>query len=262
MIDADAIAQAAEALIEARTAYRVLDRLPGGVFPADIDEGYAILDAIAAQIAIPIGGWKAALTNDAIMRKMKTNAPACGPLFQPYIRPAPANLNLPAESMRGIECEFAFRMAASLPPREQPYTNAQTAAAVATLHPAIEVVDTRVKNGMAHGAGALIADFCANAALVYGAGLEDWADLDLASHAVTLHVDGKAVVTGVGREVLGDPRNALTWVANFLSNRGKGLKAGEWGTTGSTMGIYPVPVGSVVTADFGTLGTVDITFTA
>ena len=258
----DAIARAAEALIQARTDYKVLDGFPGGVFPADIHEGYAVLDAIATQMTVPIGGWKAALTNDAIMRKMKTNAPACGPLFQPYIRPAPAHLNLPAESMRGIECEFAFRMAVSLPPREQPYTNAETAAAVASLHPAIEVVDFRVKNAMAHGAGALIADFCANAALVYGAGFEDWDDFDLASHTVTLHVDGEAVVTGVGREVLGDPRNSLTWVANFLSNRGKGLKAGEWVTTGSTMGIYPVPAGSVVAADFGTLGTVDVTFTA
>jgi 2-keto-4-pentenoate hydratase len=262
MINAETTSQAAEALIQARTGYQILDGFPGGVFPANVDEGYAVLDAIAAQMGVPIGGWKAALTNDAIMRKMNTNAPACGPLFQPYIRPAPAHLNLPAQSMRGIECEFAFRMGASVPPREQPYTNVETAAAVATLHPAIEVVDTRVKNGMAHGAGALIADFCANAALVYGDGIEDWNDLDLASHAVTLHVDGEPVITGVGREVLGDPRNALTWVANFLSNRGKGLKAGEWVTTGSTMGIYPVPAGSIVMADFGTLGSVDITFTS
>lgn len=258
MIDAEA---AAEALIQARTDYRVLDTFPGGGFPADIDEGYAVLDAIAARFAVPIRGWKAALTNDAIMRKMKTNAPACGPLFEPYIRPAPAHLNLPALSLRGIECEFAFRMGATLPPRDEPYTNAETAAAVETLHPAIEVVDTRVKNGMAQGAGALIADFCANAALVYGAGFDDWDDFDLASHEVTLRVEGEPVVTGAGREVLGDPRNSLTWVVNFLSNRGKGLKAGDWVTTGSMTGIYPVPAGSAVVADFGALGTVEVRFT-
>jgi len=114
---------------------------------------------------------------------------------------------------------------------------------------------------LAHGAGALIADFCANAALVFGAGFENWDDFDLASHEVTLHVDGEAAVTGVGREVLGDPRNALTWAANFLSMRGIGLKAGEWVTTGSTMGIHPVPAGSATVADFGTLGTVEVRFT-
>jgi len=258
MIDAEL---AAEALIQARTDYRVLDEFPGGVFPANVDEGYAVLDAIEAGFVVPIGGWKAALTNDAIMRKMKTDAPACGPLFQPYIRPAPAHLNLPADSMRGIECEFAFRMRTTLPPRDEPYTNAETAAAVASLHPAVEVVDTRVKNGMAHGAGALIADFCANAALVYGDGFKDWNDFDLASHEVTLRVEGKPVITGVGRNVLGDPRNALTWVANFLSNRGRGLKAGEIVTTGSMMGIHPVPAGSTVAADFGSLGTIEVRFT-
>ena len=257
MIDA---AAAAEALIRARTDYQVLDEFPGGEFPADLDEGYAVLDAIAAKMVVPIGGWKAAFTNDAVMRKMQTTAPACGPLFQPYIRSGPAHLNLPAHSLRGIECEFAFRMGAALPPRGEPYTNEETAAAVATLHPAIEVVDTRVKNGMTHGARTLIADFCANAALVYGAGFDDWDEFDLASHEVTLHVDGEAAVTGIGREVMGDPRNALTWIANFLSNRGKGLKAGEWVTTGSTMGIYPAPAGSEVVTDFGTLGTVDIQF--
>ena len=109
---------------------------------------------------------------------------------------------------------------------------------------------------------AFVGSFCANAALVYGAGVDGWDEFDLASHEVTLHVDGKPVVTGVGREALGDPRNALTWVANFLSNRGKGLKAGDWVTTGSTMGIYPVAAGSVTVADFGTLGKVDITFAA
>ena len=259
MIDA---AIAAEALIRARLEYTILDAFPGGAFPADIGEGYAVLDAIAGQMGVPVGGWKAAFTNDAVMAKMQTTAPACAPLFAPYIKASPANLNLPAESRRGIECEFAFRMGAGLPPREAPYTVAEACAAADTLHPAIEVVDGRVKGGFEQGARAIIADFCANAAFVYGAGTAGWRDRDLAAHRVALTIDGAPAIEGIGREVLGDPRNSLAWIANFLSARGRGLKAGDWVTTGSTMGIYPAPPGSVAVADFGDLGQVAVSFTA
>jgi 2-oxo-3-hexenedioate decarboxylase len=252
---------AAAALIQARLEYKVLDTFPGGAFPADTDEAYAVLDSIAAQMGVAIGGWKAALTNDAIMKKMGTTSPACGPVFQPYIMASPKLLSLPAESRRGLECEFAFRMGGNLPPRQDPYTDDEVLAAAASLHPAIEVVDTRVRNGMDHGAVAIIADHCANAAFVYGEGEADWRGLDLAAHRVTLTVDGEEAVIGVGSEVLGDPRNSLVWVANFLRARGKGLKAGDWVTTGSTMGIYPAPPGITAIADFGSLGKVEVSFT-
>lgn len=254
--------EAAAALVKARLDYTVLDTFPGGVFPADVSEAYAVLDCIVTEMGVPIGGWKAALTNDAIMQKMGTTSPACGPLFQPYIMASPRSLNLPAESKRGLECEFAFRMGEALPPRPEPYTQEEVCAAAATLHPAIEVVDGRIKNGMDHGAVGIIADHCANAAFVYGRGEANWRDLDLASHEARLSVNGEEVIKGAGREVLGDPRNSLTWLANFLSARGTGLKAGDWVTTGSTMGIYPAPPGSSAVADFGSLGQVEVSFTS
>ncbi|MEX2617134.1 MAG: fumarylacetoacetate hydrolase family protein [Alphaproteobacteria bacterium] len=257
MIDMD---KAAAALIGARLGNTILDSFPGGSFPADVDEAYAVLDRIAAKMTAPVVGWKAALTNDEIMKKMNATAPACGPLFEPYIASSPMRVALPAESGRGLECEFAFRMAKTLAPRAEPYTDAEVAAAVATMHPAMEVVDVRVKDGFAHGARGIIGDFCANAALALGPGVEDWQGIDLAASEVELRVDGEYAVTGVGSAVLGNPRNSLTWVANFLSGRGIALEAGHVVTTGSTMGIFNAPAGSTAVADFGTLGQVEITF--
>jgi len=48
-------AEAAAALVQARLEYKVLDSFPGGVFPADTDEAYAVLDSIAVQMGVPIG---------------------------------------------------------------------------------------------------------------------------------------------------------------------------------------------------------------
>ena len=130
-----------------------------------------------------------------------------------------------------------------------------------TLHPAIEVVDSRVADSADHGAPAVIADHCGNAAFVYGEGTTDWRGLNLASHKVTLTVNGEVAVAGSGSEVLGDPRNSLVWLVNFLRVQGKGLKAGDWVTTGSAMGVYPAPPGCNAVADFGALGQVEVSFT-
>lgn len=203
-----------------------------------------------------------ALTNQAAMHRMNTDAPAAGPLFQPYIMTSPQLLNLPAEAGLGLECEFAFRMGGHLPTRNEAYTAEEVMAAAASLHPAIEVVDSRLADRAKHGAPAVIADHCGNAAFIHGEGTTDWRRLDLAGHKMALSVNGEHKVTGVGSEVLGDPRQSLVWMANFLRVRGKGLKAGDWVTTGSTMGICPAPPGSTATADFGALGQVEVSFTA
>ena len=60
--------------------------------------------------------------------------------------------------MRVAEAEFAFRMGVDLPPRPQPYSVDEVLAAVATLHPAIEVPDSRFDDFTIVGAPQLIAD--------------------------------------------------------------------------------------------------------
>jgi len=252
---------AAAALIQARLDYSVLETFPGGAFPADLAEGYAVLDSIVAQFGIAVGGWKVALTNDVAMKRMNTDRPAAGPIFQPYIMASPKLLNLPSESSLGLECEFAFRMGGTLPSRQEPFTSEEVLGMAESLHPAIEVVDSRIAGRADHGAPAVIADHCGNAAFVHGEGTTDWRGLDLATQKVTLTVNGEHTASGSGGEVLGDPRNSLVWLANFLSVQGKGLKAGDWVTTGSTMGICPAPPGSVSVADFGSLGRVEVSFT-
>ena len=43
--------------------------------------------------------------------------------------------------MRGVEAEVAFRLGHDLPPRGTPYTREEIVAALATAHPAIEILD-------------------------------------------------------------------------------------------------------------------------
>src|SRR3546814_81857 len=165
-----------------------------------------------------------------------------------------ASLATRDDCRRRVESEYAFRMAASLPAREKPYTREEVADAVATVHPAMEVAHTRLEGGLELGARALIADHCANFAFVYGEGRPDWRDLDIAGQEVTLSQDGKQVASGSGSEVMGHPLTSLVWVANQLRKQGRGLKAGEFVTTGTCTGMSPAPVNCSLVADFGPLG--------
>ena len=72
--------------------------------------------------------------------------------------------------------------------------------------------------------------------------------------------DGDEIAASDGANVLGNPLNALAWLANHLAGRGHELKAGQWITTGAATGPLPAPVGSTVTADFADLGTVEVRF--
>ena len=133
-------------------------------------------------------------------------------------------------------------------------------AAVADLHPAIEIPDSRYEDLPATGMAQITADNGATALLVMGPPADDWRALDLSRQSVTIRVNGAAVEEGSGANVLGDPANALVWLANELSARGIGLKAGQTVSTGSAANVVKVEPGDNVVADFGDLGVAEASF--
>ena len=66
---------------------------------------------------------------------------------------------------------------------------------------------------------------------------------------------GTPVREGVGANVLGDPRLAMTWIANELRTHNIGLRVGEVVTTGTIVVPIPIEFGSHLLADFGTVTT-------
>jgi len=73
-------------------------------------------------------------------------------------------------------------------------------------------------------------------------------------------VNGTLLREGTGSNVLGHPLNALEWLVNNLSARGIGLRFGQYITTGVTTEVYMAERGDRITADFGPVGSVDLTF--
>ncbi|MCY4385644.1 MAG: hypothetical protein OXC18_00930 [Desulfurellaceae bacterium] len=252
---------AAQLLWNAWQDGRKLEQLPDACRPQTIEEGYAVQARLASSSGQSVSGWKIAATSQAGQAHIGVDGPLAGRLLAGKIGRSPATLSLGANGMRVAELEFAFRLARDLPPRDHEYSMDEVMASVASLHPAIEVPDSRFLDFSTAGPAQLIADSACAGLFVWGsAATADWRTRDLATHPVSLSLNGVRAGEGCGANVLGDPRIALTWLANELTVRADGLKAGQLVTTGTCIQPTDIAPGVRVLGDFGPLGRVEATF--
>jgi 2-keto-4-pentenoate hydratase len=267
------VAAAADLLWDCWQNGRRIESIPEEVRPRTRDEGYAVQATLESRSAAPLFGWKIAATSVAGQAHINVTGPLAGRLLVERVTDlsrraddATAELPFGINHMKVAEAEFAFRMGRDLPPRLQPYSVDEVLDAVATLHPAIEVPDSRFDDFTIVGAPQLIADnACAHLFVLGPPAPDGWREVDLVEHRVT----GTAVARplsgcqdlkqeGKGANVLGDPRVALAWLVNELSGLGITLQAGQTVTTGTCLMPLPIHPGVTVTADFGTLGSVSV----
>ena len=252
---------AAQLLWNAWQDGRKLEQLPDACRPQTIEDGYAVQARLASSSGQSVSGWKIAATSQAGQAHIGVDGPLAGRLLAGKISRSPATLSLGANGMRVAELEFAFRLAHDLPPRDYEYSMDEVMASVASLHPAIEVPDSRFLDFSTAGPAQLIADSACAGLFVWGsAATADWRTRDLATHPVSLSLNGVRAGEGCGANVLGDPRSALTWLANELTVRTDGLKAGQLVTTGTCIQPTDIAPGVRVLGDFGPLGRVEATF--
>ncbi len=252
---------AAELLLKLRGDHRKIDQLPEEMRPADPEEGFQVQSALADLWGLDVAGWKIGCTTVEAMTLLGTDAPFPGRVFAPYLLESPATVSHSAFHLVGSEGEFAFGLGKDLPARAAPYERAEVEDAVDALYPAIEIVNYYWNDWGVAGVHSIIADNGAGGGLVLGQKVKNWRDLDLAAFEVFMTIDGKEVGRGTGSMVLGEPMNAMTWLANYLPDHGIGLRAGQVITTGTMTSMNPIPAGSVGIADFGPLGRVQLTVT-
>ncbi|HKT15879.1 MAG TPA: fumarylacetoacetate hydrolase family protein [Allosphingosinicella sp.] len=238
-----------------------LANLPEDLRPVTRSEGYAIQGLLEERSAMPLFGWKIAATSAAGQAHIAVDGPLAGRILSERVIPENGFCPFGNNLMKVAELEFAFRMGTTLEPRQTAFEVEEVLAKVTTLHPAIEVPDSRFEPFEKAGAAQLIADNACGHYFVLGElAPEEWRELDLAAHPVAGYVNGVAVGEGFGRNVLGDPRLALHWLANELSRHNIPLRAGQVVTTGTCMTPLAIAPGDLVSGDFGPIGNISIRF--
>ena len=241
-------------------AGEVIDALPDGCRPRTPADGYAAQRALAAASGETVVGWKIAATSTSGQRHINVNGPIAGRLLASRVHASPGEVVFGANRMAVAEAEFAFVMGADLPAREDAWSVEEAMAAVATLHPAIEIPDSRFADFTRAGSAQLAADnACAHEFVLGPATAADWRAIDLAALRVTLTIDGRVATTGTGADALGDPCAALAWIANNHAAQGAALRAGDIVTTGVCGKPSAIAAGSRVVADLGPVGAAEAT---
>jgi 2-keto-4-pentenoate hydratase len=239
------------------------EALPPALRPQTREDAYAIQALVERTSAEPLRGWKIAATSEAGQRHINVDGPIAGRLLAERLVPEGEPVPLGANRMLVAEVEFVFRLGRTLAPRPEPYTVAEVLDAVAALHLGIELPDSRFRDFTVAGAAQLIADnACADRFVLGPEVTADWRSRDLAAHEVVGRTADGVVHEGRGANVLGDPRVALAWLANELRALGVELAAGQIVTTGTCVVPVPVAPGTVVTGDYGDLGSLTVEFTA
>lgn len=250
------VQRGAQRLLDARAQGIRLAGWPAELAPANQSDAEAICEAMARGFEQPMGGWKVGAMDTALAVKRGLERPFCGQIPRGMIYPNGASVPWDELLRPVVEAEIVFLLGRDIPPRSAPYTAEEIMDAVEAVLPGIEIPESRLVDGHPLGALGMVADQGFAGRLVCGAPLHAWRALELASLKAELWIDDVSVAHGTGAKAMGNPIEALLWLANYRGWCSGGLRRGEVVSTGSLTGVQATAKGQHVTAVFEGLGTV------
>jgi 2-keto-4-pentenoate hydratase len=222
--------------VPAALTLEVLERL-------DDEAGMRVQQLTLERLRARVAGWKVAVLPGSHV--------ISAPIIDPLLLQSPAALPEAVHGLGGIECEIAFLVGRPLPDRRGALLGRdEVAACMDSACAAVEVLNSRLPDGLSSPRSAMLADMLSNGALVVGAPLKTWSNIDLANIAVEFAVNGRVVVSRRGGLPLGDPLGGVVALANHLALRGTPLLAGQYVTTGSYTGVHLASPGDEMVVSF------------
>lgn len=239
-------AELAQQLANTRGTQQLADITPFDAIPT-LADAYQIQHAATTAYDSPRIGYKVGATNDAVQKLFDCDHPFYGPMFERECYSPGRQISL-LQGILGGEAEFAFRCSHDFPDGD--LTIDTLPALIESCHIAVEIVGRRTSGSGLPSLHAAVADYGANVAFLPGPAIANWQDKNLASIEVSATSNGETTNNGNGAAVLGHPLNSLLWLHNTLRSHGLGLKAGEWVSTGTCLGVIAAVPGSSVDVEF------------
>lgn len=201
-------------------------------------------------------GHKIGLTSLAMQEQLGVDSPDFG-FFLDHMVYAEGQ-TVPTDSFISpkVEPELAFKLAQDL---SGTVTMQEVLEATEAIYPAIEIIDSRIENWNIQLVDTVADNASCGAIVISNTPLNINVD-QLTEVPCSLKINGSEQARGSGQDVMGHPAAPLAWLAQTLSHQGVSLKAGQYILTGSFTKALPVVAGETVTADFGNLGALELTF--
>jgi 2-keto-4-pentenoate hydratase len=225
-----------------------------------VQDAYEIqLLQVASWVAAgaTVKGHKVGLTSAVMQRQFGVSQPDYGHLMDGMFWLEQAPVPLSRFLQPRVEPETAFVLARPL--RGPGVTVAEAIAAVGFMLPALELIDSRIRDWRI-GLADTIADNASSGGLILGSTPVPLSAVNLRLAGCNLHKNGELAGTGAAGAVLGSPLTALVWLANTVGARGVVLEEGQVILPGSVTASVPVGPGDTVTATFAGLGSVTARF--
>lgn len=221
-------------------------------------QAYAVQAALFAARGVDLAGWKIGLTGQAIRDAMGAIEPVAGMLAPADILRGPVSAAIDGGE-HYVEAELVLEIAADLPASSAPFGHGDVASVIGAVHVGIELVQSRFSSSDLP-LDLLIADNCMADRLLVGDKVAEQWDERFADLGMTLHGPGGDIVHGSTAAVMGNPLDAVTWLANHLARRGTSLRRGQLVSSGTCTGATLVRPGDRVTADLAGIAGATIEF--
>jgi 2-keto-4-pentenoate hydratase len=227
---------------------------------AQVAFGYAVqrlLTEASRESGRRIVGAKIGLTSEAVQKQLGVDQPDTGVLFADMERTQDEVISLADVLQPKIEAEVAFHLGADLDGPD--LTLDQVRAAVDSVVAAFEIVGSRIANWDIRLIDT-VADNASSGLYVLGTDRRRLDQVDLPAAEMSMSAHGEIVSKGTGAACLGDPCNALLWLARRAQETGSPLRAGDVVLSGALGPMVPVSPDTTYTATIDGLGTVRATF--
>ncbi|MDI9918948.1 fumarylacetoacetate hydrolase family protein [Rhodococcus sp. IEGM 1379] len=243
------IAAAADRLATAISTGVPCDPVRDLIGSDDLVAAYAVqrgVDEIRRNAGAVVVGRKIGLTSVAVQQQLGVDQPDLGVLYADMEFPAGGTIPMNRLLQPKVEAEVAFVLGADLV--DGPLDHAQVRDAIEYSVAAIEICDSRIENWDIKF-GDTVADNASSGVYVLGTQRRTLAEVEPASVVMSMTVDGVEVSTGVGTACLGDPIEAVVWLARTARDLGQPLTAGQVILSGALGPMAPVGAGNSVTVN-------------
>ncbi|MDX1876127.1 fumarylacetoacetate hydrolase family protein [Mycolicibacterium sp. 120266] len=227
---------------------------------ADIGLAYAVQQELVRRrraAGARVVGRKIGLTSPAVQQQLGVDQPDFGVLFADMdvsgVDAVPSARLLQPK----VEAEIAFVLAHDLVGGD--FTADSVRGAVDYAVAALEIVDSRISDWDLTIADT-VADNASSGLFVLGSRRMHISDFVAKDVTMQMYADDQLVSEGTGSACLGDPLNALAWLARTAEEYGEPLQEGQIILSGALGPMAPAPPGTRIHATIAPLGEVSAAF--